>query len=78
MTETIDLSAVPYEVLSAELKRRREIDFYARVNTINTVIDELLERGCPILDIDNPDYRITGVKYDVEEDAIYFYTKEQN
>lgn len=76
MNNQIDLSQIPYEELMKEVKRRKEVEFYTRINTINEMIKDFLEMGCPVIDVDNPDYRITKVGYCVENDEIYFYTEE--
>lgn len=74
-TNIIDLSLIPYNVLIEEVKRRREIDFYTRIDAINTAINELLEMKCPIIDIDNDEYRLQNIFYNKEDDLIYFGTK---
>ena len=74
-TSMFDLSSVPYSVLMEEVKRRREVNFYTRIDAINNVINELLEMECPIIDYDNEEYRLENVFYNKEDDLVYFGTK---
>lgn len=74
-TSMFDLSSVPYSVLMEEVKRRREVNFYTRIDAINNVINELLEMECPIIDYDNEEYRLQNIFYNKEDDLVYFGTK---
>lgn len=50
--------------------------FQALVESINAQIQVLNNNGYQIYDADNPDYFISGIRYDNRDDEIKFETKE--
>ena len=45
-------------------------------NTINVLLDVMKLRGHRIMDDDNPDFCISEIKYDPDEDRMYFVTED--
>lgn len=74
--QKIDLSTVPYTDLMEEVKKRREEHFMTRINQINDLLKELALKGCNVIDIDNPEYALSEIVYNREDDEVYFQTAE--
>lgn len=55
----IDLSSIPLEELAAEINKRKIKRIPELINTINDAIEELKNLNCPILDDQDPDYKLT-------------------
>lgn len=45
-------------------------------NTINILLDVMKMRGHRVMDDDNPDFCISEIKYDSDEDRLYFVTED--
>ncbi|EPY2285853.1 hypothetical protein ACXAT6_003105 [Clostridium sporogenes] len=50
--------------------------FKALIQSINAQLAVLNENGYSIYDADNPEYFISGVKYDSDSDEVVFETME--
>lgn len=45
-------------------------------NTINILLDVMKLRGHRVMDDDNPDFCISKIEYDPDEDRLYFLTED--